>query len=240
MTPDRYNVWWYGGDAERHTGAPLDLDLDLSGDLIGRRPKAVHGEVLRELTPSDLALLETERGIKPTALARLSERHHALARCLATGLSVADACAITGYTPSRISILKGDPAFEELIAFYQTDKAGLVHDLGDKMRANALEAQAIIADRLEDAPEAFGVDTLLDITKLGADRTGFGPQSRTTSVHVHMNLADRLKAARQRVGAPPAAEGPGMLIEGSLAPTTSERQRRTPVLHKEPSDAEDR
>lgn len=174
--------------------------------------------MLRELTGSDLALLSTERGVKPSHIQRLSERHHALARCLAAGLSVADACAITGYTPSRVSILKGDPSFEDLIAFYQGDKAKLVHDLGDKMRQNALEAQNILAERLEDEPAAIGIDQLLDITKLGADRTGFGPQSKSSHLHVHMNFADRLKAARQSGASASAAEGPGKLIEGSLAP----------------------
>lgn len=167
-------------------------------------------------------MLETERGIQPTQLKRLSDRHHALARCLATGLSVSDACAITGYTPSRVSIIKDDPSFQELIAFYRGGSAELVQDLGAKLLSNAKEAAQVLQERLEDEPEAFNVDALLDIQKLGADRTGFGPQSRTTSVHVHMNLADRLEAARRRVSAPPgAAEGPGMLIEGSLASTTS-------------------
>jgi hypothetical protein len=180
-------------------GASLDLDLDIAAaDFIGRKPRAVQAEVTRELTPSDLALLATERGIQPSHIQRLSERHHALARCLASGLSVADACAITGYTPSRVSILKGDPSFEELISFYRGPAAELIQDLGAKMRQNALEAQNILTERLEEEPAAFNVDALLDITKLGADRTGFGPASRTTSVHVHMNLADRLKTARQR------------------------------------------
>lgn len=200
----------------------MDLDLDIAPSLIGRATKVLTAEVMRELTASDVALLGTERGIKPSHIARLSERHHALARCLASGLSVADACAITGYTPSRVSILKGDPSFEELIAFYQTDKAELVQDLGQRMLLNAREAAAILAEKLEDEPAAFHPDTLLDIQKAGADRNGFGPQSKSTHLHVHANLADRLKSARQRVGAPPAAEGPGKLIEGSLAPTIAE------------------
>jgi len=188
--------------------------------LIGRKPKAANVEVLREITESDLALLATERGIQPTHIQRLSERHHALARCLATGLSVTDACAITGYTPSRVSVLKGDPSFEELIAFYTAGKGELVQDLGTKMLQNAKEAANILGERLEDEPAAFGVEALHDTIKLGADRSGFGPASRTTNLHVHMNLADRLKTARQRVGALPAAEGSGLLVEGTLAPTT--------------------
>lgn len=201
-------------------GETLDLDLDIAAaDLIGRRAKAVNVEVLRELTSSDIALLATERGIKPSHIARLSERHHALARCLASGLSVADACAITGYTPSRVSILKGDPSFEELIAFYTSAKAPAVLDLSARMTAVATDAVGIIQERLEDEPAAVDMGTLLDIAKFGTDRTGHGPQSRSQHLHVHMNLADRLKTARQRVGALPAAEGPGLLVEGTLAPT---------------------
>lgn len=166
-----------------------------------------------------MALLATERSIKPSSIQRISERHHALARCLASGMSTADACVITGYTPSRISILKGDPAFEELVSFYQSDKAQLVQDLGDKMRQNALEAQNLIAERLEDESATIGIDQLLDITKLGADRTGFGPQSKSSHLHVHMNFADRLKAARQSGASASAAVGPGKVIEGSLAPS---------------------
>lgn len=179
-------------------------------------------EVLRELTESDIALLATERGIKPSHIARLSERHHALARCLASGLSVADACAITSYTPSRVSILKGDPSFEELIAFYTEGKGDAVLDLSAKMTAVASDAVSIMQERLEDTPDEVPLDSLIDIAKFAADRTGHGPQSRSQHLHVHMNLADRLKTARQRVGALPATEGPGMLIEGSLAPTIKE------------------
>lgn len=195
----------------------MDLDLDVVPTGIGRKPVAVTAEIVRALTESDLALLATERGIKPSQIQRLSERHHALARCLATGLSVADACAITGYTASRVSILKGDPSFEELIAFYQRGGAELVQDLGAKLLSNARAAADELANRLEDSPEELSVDALHDTIKIGADRTGFGPQSRSQHLHVHMNLADRLAAARKR-----AEPGPLKVIEGSsAAPTIS-------------------
>lgn len=179
-------------------GAPLDLDLDIAASGIGRKPKAVAGEVLRELTNADLALLETERGVQPTHISRLSNRHHSLARCLASGLSISDACAITGYTPSRVSILRGDPSFEELIAFYQGPNAERVQDLGAKLLENATVAAEILAERLETEPEAFNVDALHDTIKIGADRTGYGPQSKSTQVNVHVNLAGRLAEARKR------------------------------------------
>ena len=44
----------------------------------------------------------------------------------------------------------------------------------------------------------ISVGQLMELTKLGADRTGHGPQS-STNLNVRVDLADRLKAARQRV-----------------------------------------
>lgn len=183
-----------------HVGVPLDLDLDIVSP--GRKARALHAEVLRPLTEADLALLSTERSIQPTQIQRISDRHHSLARLLASGTSVSDACAITGYTASRVSILKGDPAFEELIEFYRAGKADDVQDLGDKLVQVAKDAVSILQDRLETEPETLDAETLLSVAKFGADRTGHGPQSRTTNVNVHVNLADRLSAARKRVSSP--------------------------------------
>lgn len=179
------------------TGAPLDLDLDIAS-VVGRKARSVDAEVLRELTKSDLALLATERGIKPSHIARLSDRHHSLARCLATGLSVADSCAITGYTPSRVSILRGDPSFEELISFYQGGKAELLMGYAEKAAVARNMATDLIIERMDDEPEKVSTGEALDIAKTFADRSGHGPASRTTNVHVHVGTADRLKQARLR------------------------------------------
>lgn len=195
------------------TGVPLDLDLDIVSP--GRKAKSLHAEVLRPLTGADLALLETERGIKPSAIQRISDRHHSLARLLSSGVSVQDACAITGYTESRVSILKGDPAFEELIEFYRQGKGETVQDLSDKLVAVARDAVSILQDRLELEPETMDAETLLSVAKFGADRSGHGPQSRTTNVNVNVNLADRLSAARKRVSSSPTegAEEPPLFLE---------------------------
>jgi hypothetical protein len=177
----------------------MDLGFDIS--LMGRAAKPLSAEAVRPLTQSDLALLATERGIQPTALQRISQRHHSLARCLATGMSATEASMCTGYTPSRISVLRGDPAFEELISFYTREAALQVGDLQAKMTEVALEATAILQDRLEDTPDAFAVEDLHDLVKLTADRTGHGPASKTTNVNVNVNLGDRLRSARERANA---------------------------------------
>jgi hypothetical protein len=204
----------------------LDLELDLSR-TIGRKPAKLGGEVVRELTRSDLELLATERAIKPTSIKRISERHHALARVLATGASDGIAALTCGYTPSRISILKSDPAFEELVAFYREDRGAEVQDLAQKLTTIAKDAADEIASRLEESPETLGPDFLLDVVKVGADRTGHGPKS--TNVNVNVNLGDRMKAARERAGQrllPSAPGGPqssdsahptgGQVIEGQF------------------------
>src|SRR5262245_47529587 len=97
------------GGLEKYGRDAVDLGLNLH--LGGRAAKPVFAQVTRPLREADLALLSSERGIQPVALKRITERHHALARCLATGMSATEASIVTGYSPSRISILKDDPAF---------------------------------------------------------------------------------------------------------------------------------
>lgn len=176
-----------------------DLNLDLR--LMGRKATAIGAEVLRELTTSDLGLLSIERSIQPTHVQRITDRHHALARCLATGMSATEAGLCTGYTASRISILRGDPSFEELIAFYQGEKSRPVLDLQERMTSLALDATSELQDRLELEPASVSTDQLLDTIKLTADRTGHGPKQ--TNVNVNVNLGDRMKAARERAALPP-------------------------------------
>lgn len=157
-------------------------------------------EVVRELEPSDLLALGEEKGSKPPSLIkRLSERHHGLARNLALGMDHQQAAAVARYSESRISILLSDPAFKELIAFYRKPYDDATANLGQVMGANAMDAAYELADRLEETPESFSIGQLMEVTKLGADRTGFGPQA--TNVNVNVDFASRLQEARKRVEA---------------------------------------
>jgi len=53
---------------------------------VGRASRLLSAVQVREIDECDIALLQEEKGSKPPALKRLSERHHALARCLAGGM----------------------------------------------------------------------------------------------------------------------------------------------------------
>jgi len=178
----------------------MDTGLDLFRTR-GRAAKPLSVAVARELEESDLALLGQEKGSVPSPIKRLSERHHGLARNLSLGMDHQQAAAIAGYSQSRISILLNDPAFQELLAFYRAPYEEVTRDTGTMLANLAKDAAEELSVRLEEKPEEFSNGQLMEVVKMGADRTGFGPQSSSTNVNVNVDLAGRLQAARQRVAA---------------------------------------
>lgn len=183
---------------------------ELSGEIFrttGRAAQPLTPVVLRELTPADLAMLDTEKGSTTSHVKRLSQRHHSLARNLASGMSERDAGIICGYSPSRVSILKNDPAFRELLTFYAGEVDLVYQDMHEKLHGIASVALDELQERLEDEPESISVGQLLEVVKIGADRTGHGPQSSTTNVNINVGMADRLQAARDRVSKARTIEG---------------------------------
>lgn len=182
--------------------SPAPLSLDLDTPLLRTRGRAaipVSAEVVRPLDSADIALLGEEKGSHAPAIKRISERHHALARSLAGGMAPSEAGIVCGYSASRVSILQDDPAFKELLHFYREDVTAQYRDLHTRLSGLALDAADELAGRLEDSPEDLSVGQLMELTKMGADRTGFGPQSSSTNLNVNVDLAGRLEAARKRV-----------------------------------------
>ncbi len=196
---------------------------------VGRPASPVSATVVRELTTVDLTLLGLDRGVKAPTVKRLRDSHHSIARMMAQGLRNVDIAAITGYSQSRLSILRADPAFEELIAFYSKN-AEAIKDAAfagaqEKLAAVNHDAIEELHERLIDTPETINHDQLLDIVKATSDRTGNGPQSKSTTVNVNIDLAARVAAGRQRASAigatlPPPA--PMKVVEGvALAASSS-------------------
>lgn len=176
-----------------------DLGLDIFRTT-GRAQKPVAATVIRELDRADIALLGEEKGVQAPALKRLTQRHHALARNLAAGLPDGEAALIVGYDISRVSILKADPQFQELLRFYMAEVDRTYADLHERLAGLSVDATDEIQRRLEDDPESITTGQLLEIVKTTADRTGFGPSSKNEqTLNVNVNLATRLEAARKRV-----------------------------------------
>lgn len=193
------------------------MDLNLGIRTRGRAAKPVVAAELRRLEASDIALLATEKGVKAPSITKLRDSHHALARCLASGLRPAEASIVTGYSNSRISILQADPTFAELVEFYRSVETEALADLQRRMATMALDALQELHDRLLEDPEKISSSMLLEVIKTMADRTGNGPSSKSTQVSINVNLAERLEAARRRAG----------LIEGIALP-------QTPSINEEP------
>ena len=125
---------------------------------------------------------------------------HALARALASGIGEGEAALIVGMTGSTVSILKMDPSFRELVAFYQADVDRAFTSMHNTLAALSQDAAEVLRERLEEDPDDISPNQLIELVKLGADRTGFGPKS-TQDVNVNVGLAARMQEARERVAA---------------------------------------
>ena len=176
----------------------LDLDLGLTPRTRGRAAKPLTVTVERELGDADIEHLNTvERGSTAPPIAKLRDRHHALAKCIAQGMKDGEAAIMCDYDQSRVSILKSDPAFQELVAFYRKNVEEQYYGMHERLAGVAKDALIEISDRMEANPDDFSVGQLMELTKLGADRTGYGPSS-TTKVDVRHGIADKMDAARKR------------------------------------------
>lgn len=64
---------------------------------------------------------------------KLREAHHAVARYVARGLPLEEVSGLTGHPVERLSALRGDSSFCELVGFYRERVADAVED--DVMQA---------------------------------------------------------------------------------------------------------
>lgn len=161
----------------------------------------------RELNASDLALLATERTLPSQAtmpvVVRLRERHHHLARVLATGATHTEASAITGYEPARISVLLNSPSFKGLVEDYRRLENAAMADFMERATNLSLTAIDTLQDDLERETETgesyLPASMRLELAKFAADRTGHAPVQKTFNVNANVDMGSRLAAARKRL-----------------------------------------
>lgn len=178
---------------------PLEIEIEhMLRDAPAPRGRPIEVEVVGPITAEGLARAEAEREVRENPLQRVSERHHALARAFASGKTAVEAAALAGYSTGRARLLRTDPAFMELVALYSAKAEVEYVDMHRRMAALGSDAAEELHDRLEDDPESFTNAQLLEIVKQTADRTGFGPSSSQTNINVNMDLAEKLKLARER------------------------------------------
>lgn len=176
------------------------LDLDALGlRTTGRAPKLTHS-LGADISAADLPALTSDKGSQPVKLKKLRERHHALARGIAEGMSPQECSAVYGYSSSRISVLQSDTAFKELVEFYRGEVKERYLNGHTAMSDLHLDSAEEIRERLEDAPDDFSTGQLIELMKVTADRTGHGPSTQT-NVDIRVGLGDRMQKAAERVAA---------------------------------------
>jgi len=182
-------------------------------------------EVERPLEPEDIAMLALEPApTKAPALKRIRDSHHALARVVASGVSNVEASNITGFDSTYISILKGDPTFNELLAFYKENEATIQAELRDRMVTMALDVGQELRDRVLHTPESIEFNDLRNLFKDLADRTGHGSSQ---TINQNLNVADEMTYVQRRrlleaLNAIESREGSGEIIEGTASSAESQ------------------
>lgn len=180
-----------------------------------RNPNSPRVLSIRPLTRADLETLR-QRSARP-ALKALRDSHHRIARLFASGLKLREISEATGYTISRLSILRADPSMEELIARYR----GIEDEAHAKSRElhyemiqrTAILGQTLVVEQLEDAVdsgEKLPLKVLLAVTSDANDRVGY--MKRSASLNANVDFAKKLEDAIRR-----SREAEAKTIEGKAA-----------------------
>jgi hypothetical protein len=197
----------------------MDIGIDFKPPPArGRKKMVLNATKTRDLTEADVGALwdVPEGGLESESnpVLKIRNTHHALARLLAEGRKQVEVSAITGYSPSYISTIQHDPAFKNLVSYYQGQVEEQFTSVHERLAALSMLSAEELQARLTENPEEFTIRELNDLLTLAADRTGFGPQSRNVNVNVNVDFASRLESARRRAGigvadsSPSASNGP--------------------------------
>jgi hypothetical protein len=154
--------------------------------------------------------------VVPPSTLQIRASHHHLAQCLVKGYDHTEASAVTGYTPGYISILMGDPAFQQLLATYQSRREAVFVDAMERMKTAGLSAMDELMHRLEDDPADWSKRELMSFQELclGRGAARDGAQGGAVSQQVVVNVGFQT-AQHEPLG---DAKGP------SAAPDTSAAQ----------------
>ena len=138
----------------------------------GRRPAPIFYNVTRHLNEADIAdLWDHQRDNTGPKIKTLRYNHHVLAKAVAAGKSGIECGNLTGMAPTYISILKNDPAFQELVSFYADEMNELYVDVHQRMATLGTSILEELTERFEADPDKFTKRELLDMFTAMADRS---------------------------------------------------------------------
>lgn len=157
------------------------------------------------LTRDDITAMQTHMAsggnldVKPVDLKQVRHTHHRLAQLLAVGVDEFVAAKLCNYSFSRVSMLKSDPAFAELLAHYTGDVQDQWADFVGTAANLSLDVLQEMQRRLDETPEQLTPTHLIELGKFLADRTGHAPVQKSIAVNVNADVGSRLQAARERL-----------------------------------------
>jgi hypothetical protein len=148
---------------------PSELSIGPARGARGARAfQPIQIEVVRALSEEDIPLLANPPPLNTSAptVQSLRASHHQLAQLLARGISDTEASLITGYSISRIAVLKADPTFTELLSNYQANRELVFADTLERMRILGLSTLDELQDRLESDPAGWSNRELMEMAEL--------------------------------------------------------------------------
>lgn len=152
---------------------------------------------VRPLRPEDCAAPAAKVGIK-----KIRDAHHLLAKYFAMGYGTGEAAEAAGYSIARASVLRGDPAFSELVEQYraiitekQLESVDEYYATANRVRAKSMRMIEEKLDGIDNVDEIPFRDLALIHSDI-ADRTGY--PKRSVAVNVNVDFAAKLDQAIAR------------------------------------------
>ena len=154
----------------------------------GAPRKPVEAVVVRELTKEELeGASDISINLDVPNLKKLTDRHHTLARLIAGGMKDTEAEIATGYAPGRASVLRSDPAFNELLSLYRDKVTEEFISVHEHMAGLSRDALLEMRQRIEEAPEKFSNNELLRLVAEMVDRSSLeDPASKNAPVQINL------------------------------------------------------
>jgi len=157
---------------------------------------------VREMTAAEAKALP-QRG-EVNNVIRIRDSHHAVAKLFAMGLRTKEVAELTGYSISRISMLRRSPMMDNLISEYRNLGNNKWKENFDEYYNTMIRGRNTVArltvDKLEDMePDDISFRELIMVHSDFADRTGY--PKRTLAVNVNVDFAAKLDKAVERTKA---------------------------------------
>ncbi len=153
----------------------------------GRPAQPLTAHLDRELSEADMALLATTRGSSEISdLKRITDRHHSLARLLASGMKEGDAAFTVGLTPSRVSVLTASPAFQELLDLYRNEVQLEFSTVLEHMAGLSRDALLELRERLETDSDKFSNRELMSLVTELTDRSVDDGRTSTAPTRIEL------------------------------------------------------